>query len=100
MGVRYNFSCLFSVHESKVHLRPPIPSPGGPGCCPFQDGVSTVVDLLFYVPPIVCGGSCLSLFWYTSLYVISSIAIILTRKRELVALLLLHFGCPATANVL
>ena len=33
-------------------------------------------------------------------FVISSFAIILTRKRELVALLLLSFGCLVTVNVL
>ena len=32
--------------------------------------------------------------------VLSSIAIILTRKRELVALLLLSFGCHASLSVL
>ena len=52
--------------------------------------------------PIVCGGSvfvfvlvCIAL-----LYVLSSFAIILTRKRELVVLLLLSFGCLITVNVL
>ena len=40
-----------------------------------------VVDLLFYVRPIVYGGS------FALLYVLSSFEIILTRKRELVALL-------------
>ena len=34
-----------------------------------------------------------TLFWYAFLYVLSSIAIILTRKGELAALLLLSFGC-------
>ena len=33
-------------------------------------------------------------------YVLSSFAIILTRKRELVALILSSFGCLATVNVL
>ena len=37
---------------------------------------------------------------YALLYVLSSFAIILTRKRELVALLLLSFGCLVTVNVL
>ena len=27
------------------------------GCCPFSGGVSVVIDLLFIVAPIVCGGS-------------------------------------------
>ena len=34
------------------------------------------------------------------LYVLSSFVIILTRKRELVALLLLSFGCLVAVNVL
>ena len=43
---------------------------------------------------------CLSLFWYALLCVFSSFAIILKRKRELVALLLLSYGCLPTVNVL
>ena len=43
---------------------------------------------------------CLSLFWYALLCVISIFAIILKRKRELVALLLLSYGCLVTVNVL
>ena len=43
---------------------------------------------------------CWSLLWYALLYVLSSFAIILTRKRELVALVLLPFGCLVTVNVL
>ena len=47
------------------------------------------------------GVLCLSLFWYALLYVLSSFAIILKRKRELVALLLLFYGClVSTVNVL
>ena len=38
--------------------------------------------------------------WYALLYVHSSFAIILTRKRELVTLLLLSFACLVTVNVL
>ena len=34
------------------------------------------------------------------LYVLSSFAIILTKKRELVALLLLAFGCLVNVNFL
>ena len=49
---------------------------------------------------------CWSLFWYALFYVLSSFAIILTRKRErerereLVASLLLSFGYHVTVNVL
>ena len=38
------------------------------------------------------------LFWYALLYALSNFAIIFTRKRELVALLLLSFGCHVTVN--
>ena len=44
------------------------------------------------------GGGGLSLFWYVLVCVLSSFAIILKRKRELVALLLLSYGCLATVN--
>ena len=40
-----------------MHLSPP--PPGSLGCCPFLGGGSDVVDLLFYIPSIVCGGSML-----------------------------------------
>ena len=43
---------------------------------------------------------CLSLFWYELLYVHSSFAIILKRKRRLVALLVLSYRCIVTINVL
>ena len=38
--------------------------------------------------------------WYALLYFLSSFAIILKRNRQLVALLLLSFGCLVTAYVL
>ena len=42
-----------------------------------------------------------SLFWYALLFVLSSFAIILTRKKgELVPLLLLSSGCLVTVNIL
>ena len=41
-----------------------------------------------------------SLFWYALLCFLSSFAIILKRKRELDALLLLSFLCLVTVNVL
>ena len=51
--------------------------------------------------PLFVGVLCWSLFWYALLYVLSSFAIILTRTGELVALLLLSFGCLfVTENVL
>ena len=45
----------------------------------LDGGGSVVVDLLFYVPPVVCGVLRWPLFWYALLYVLSSFAIILTR---------------------
>ena len=50
--------------------------------------------------PLVVGVLCLSLFCYALLFVLSRFAIILKRKRELVALLLLSYGCLVTVNVL
>ena len=43
---------------------------------------------------------CLSLFYYPLLCVRSSFAIILKRKRELVALVVLSYRCIVTINVL
>ena len=51
-----------------------------------------VVDFLFIVTPIVGVCNC-SMFCCTLLYVHSSIAIILMRKRELIALLNLSSWC-------
>ena len=42
----------------------------------------------------------LSLFWYASLCVLSSFAIILKRKNRLAALLLLSCGCTVTVNAM
>ena len=50
--------------------------------------------------PLFVGVLCLSLFCYTLLCVQSSFAIILKRKRKLVALLLLSYKCIVTINVL
>ena len=49
--------------------------------------------------PLFVGVLCLSLFWYAFLCDLSSFAIILKRKSELVALLLLSYGCLVTVNV-
>ena len=66
-----------------MHLSPP--HPVSLGCCLFLGGGSVVVDLLFYVPPIVCAGSVLV---FVLVFITLCFAIILTRsKRELVALL-------------
>ena len=49
--------------------------------------------------PFFVGVLCLSLFCYALRFVHSSFAIILKRKRELITLLLLSFGCLVTVNV-
>ena len=50
--------------------------------------------------PLFVGVLCLSLFCYALLCVHSSFAIILKRKRKLVALLLLSYRCIVTISVL
>ena len=50
--------------------------------------------------PLLVRLLCLSLICYALLYIHSSFAIILRRKRKLVALLLLPCGCIVTVNVL
>ena len=45
------------------------------------------------------GVLCLSLFWYALLCALPSFAIILKRKRELAALLLLSYGYLVSVNV-
>ena len=66
-------------------------------------GPSKALLLLIYCLmyfPLFVGVLCLSLFWYALLCVLSNFTIILKRKRELVALLLLSYGCLVTVNVL
>ena len=46
------------------------------------------------------GVLCSSLYWYALLYVLSSVAIILTSTLELAALLVLSFECLVTVNAL
>ena len=48
--------------------------------------------------PLFLGVLCLSLFCYALLCVHSRLAIILKRKRKLVALLLLSYRCIVTVN--
>ena len=64
-------------------------------------------SMYMYFPLFVCvcvwgGGGVLSLslFYYALLCVLSSFAILLNRKKELSALLLLSNGCLVTVNVL
>ena len=62
-------------------------------------GSSKAVVLLLLIYCFM-GFLCWSLFRYALLYVLFRFAIILTRKRKMVALLLLSFGCLVTVNVL
>ena len=71
--------------------------------CAAVRSKAVVLLLLIYCLmcfPLVVGVLCLSLFCCALLWVFSSFAIILKRKRELAAMLLLSYGCPVTVNVL
>ena len=59
-----------------------------------------LLNYCFINLPLFVWVLCSSLFWYALLYVLSKFAIILTRKKELVALVLLSFGCLVAVNVL
>ena len=83
------------LNDLKMHLSP---QPSCLSCCPFWGGDSLVVDLLFKCT-FHYGVLCLSLFWYALLCALPTFAIILKRKRELVALLLLSYGYLVTVNV-
>ena len=50
--------------------------------------------------PLFVGVLCFSFMCHALLCVLSSFSIILKRKRELVDLLLLSYGCLVTVNVL
>ena len=71
--------------------------------CAAVRSKATVLLLLNYCLmyfPLFVGVLCLSLFCYALLWVHSSFAIILKRKRKLVALLLLSYRCSVIINVL
>ena len=55
--------------------------------------------MLLGVLPIGCGGS-VFVFVLLCICALSNFAIILKRKRELIALLLLSYGCLVTVNIL
>ena len=79
-----NLERSFGTSKINLSLPPPTPPGGlGLGCCPFY--CSVIFDVLFDVLPIGCVGS--ALVFVFILCVLSSFAIILNRKRELVALL-------------
>ena len=81
---------------SKMHLSVPV---AWAAVCSKAMVLLLLIYCFMYLPLFV-GVLCWSLFWYALLYVLSSFAIILTRKRKLVALLVLHVGCLVTVNVL
>ena len=54
----------------------------------------------FMYLPLFVWVLCWFLFWYALLYVLSSFAIILKRKGELIALFSLSFGCLVSVNVI
>ena len=62
------------------------------------DGLDRIYCFMYCL--LFVGDQCWSLIWCALLYVLSGFVIILTRKRELVDLLLLSFGCDATVNVM
>ena len=59
----------------------------------------SLIDCLMFFPLFV-GVLCFSLFCYALLLVHSSFAIILMRRRKLVASLLLSYRCIVTITVL
>ena len=103
--MRAEKNCVLTTPESwakfeacKMHLSPPSPT-RSLGSYPFYGGGSVVFDILSYVSPIICGGSVL-VYVLVCITLCPSFAIILTMKSELVALLLLSFGCLLTVNIL
>ena len=79
-----------------MHLSPPV-------ALAAVRSKAMVLLLLIYCLmyfPLFVGALCLYLFCYALLCVHSSLAIILKRKRKLVALLLLSYRCIVTINVL
>ena len=86
-----------------MHISPPPPPPSPPVALAAGRSKAVVMLLLIYCLmcfPLLVGVLCLSLFCYAMLCVHSSFAIILKRKRGLVALLLLSCGCIAAVGVL
>ena len=91
---RHNLGRRFGT--SKMHLSPTVAK---------ATVRSNVVVLLLLIRCLVCfplvvGFLCLSLFCCAQPCVFSSFAIIVKRKRELVDLLLLLYGCLVTVNVM
>ena len=93
---------MAKIGASKMHLSFPPPPPPPEA---WADVRSKTVVLLLMIyglmySPLFVEVMCLSLFCYALLCVHSSFAVILKRKRKLVALLLLFYRCIVTINVL
>ena len=82
-----------------MHLSPPPPPVAW---ATVRSKAAVLLRLIYFVMyfPLFVGVLRLSLFWYALLCVLSNFANILKIKRELVALLLLSYGCPVIVNVL
>ena len=89
---------LFPDH-TRLLFKPPPPLVGKAAVCSRAVVLSLLIYCLMYFLLFV-GVLCLSLFCYALLSVLSSFAITLKRKRDLVALLLLSYGCLVTVNIL
>ena len=92
---------------NRINSRPPTPPHPSFVCCPFEGEGSVVVESLFIVASDVCGGFVFAKIQRTrrtaqqnNVRVRSSFAIILLKKRELVALLLLCSCCHVTVSVM
>ena len=79
---------------------PPPPSPLAKAAVRSKAVVLLLLIYCLMYFPLFVGALCLSLICYALLYVHSSFAIILKRKRKLVALFLLSFRCLITVIVL
>ena len=82
-----------------LHLSPP-PTPVALAAARSKAVAMLLLIYCLMHFPLFVGIQWLSLFCYASLCVRSSFVIILNVKRELVALLLLSYGCLVTVNVL
>ena len=78
-----------------MHLNPMV-------ACAVRSKAVVLLLLIYCLKflPLYVGALCLSLFCFALLCVHSSFAIILKRKRELVALLLISYICIVTVDVL
>ena len=81
-------SGLLNYGEHLVPVKCIYPTPGDIGCCPFCGEGSVVVNhCLLLLLPLFLGVLCLVLVLLFNTLCLSSFAIILMRKRELIVLL-------------